>query len=132
MKILTFSLFLLLNTLCFSQIFSHKSVSPSEEYKNVHVQKLHSDDRTTVFMIWVKEAVKAHRHESHTEVIVVYRGKGSMRVGTEVKPIKKGDIILVPMNTVHSVKTTSKKPLKVLSIQAPVFLGKDRIWVEEQ
>jgi mannose-6-phosphate isomerase-like protein (cupin superfamily) len=42
--------------------------------------------------------------------------------------IKHGDVIFIPKNTFHSVKTTSKEPLKVISIQAPYFDGKDRVF----
>jgi len=37
----------------------------------------------------------------------------------------------VPPNTAHAVVTTSPKPLKVLSVQSPQFLGQDRIVIEE-
>ena len=36
--------------------------------------------------------------------------------------------ITIPKNTWHYAKTTSKEPLKVISIQAPNFDGKDRIF----
>ena len=43
---------------------------------------------------------------------------------------EKGDIIFIPMNTVHSLKVTSSIPVKVLSVQSPRFDGKDRIFVD--
>ncbi len=132
MRFFILLLFALTVTNSFGQISNQKHIVPDKEYDNVHVKKIHSDDRATTFVIWVKKAVKSHRHESHTEMIVVFKGKGKMTVGDEVKSIKKGDIIIVPINTAHSVITTSRKPLKVLSVQAPVFLGKDRIWIEEK
>ena len=46
--------------------------------------------------------------------------------------IKKGDLVFIPKNTIHSVITTSKQPLKVVSIQAPLFDGTDRISIEEK
>jgi len=38
-----------------------------------------------------------------------------------------GGSIFIPQNTWHYVKVTSAEPLKVLSIQAPNFDGKDRV-----
>jgi len=124
-------LFLGANTLS-AQIFHAKHIRPDMDYDNVHVKKMHSDERSTTFLIWVKEKVKPHKHASHTEVIVVLKGKGLMTVGDETREIRKGDLIIIPQGTVHSVITSSRKPLKVVSIQSPVFLGKDRIWIEER
>jgi len=127
-------LFGLLCSMCTldAQSMETKDINPQADYDNVHVKKIHSDDRSTTFLIWVKEKVKPHKHEAHTEVIVVLKGKGMMTVGDQTKNIRKGDLVIVPQGTVHSVITTSRKPLKVVSIQSPVFLGKDRIWIEEK
>jgi mannose-6-phosphate isomerase-like protein (cupin superfamily) len=43
--------------------------------------------------------------------------------------IKKGDVIFVPKGTGHSVVKKGKKALKVISVQAPFFDGKDRIFL---
>jgi mannose-6-phosphate isomerase-like protein (cupin superfamily) len=54
-----------------------------------------------------------------------------MRLGDKTVKIKNGDIIFVPKGTVHAVKVTSKRPLKVLSVQAPHSDGTDRVFVNE-
>ena len=45
--------------------------------------------------------------------------------------VRKGDFVFIPKNTPHSVKVISNVPLKVLSVQAPFFDGKDRVLLEE-
>jgi mannose-6-phosphate isomerase-like protein (cupin superfamily) len=57
-------------------------------------------------------------------------GEGEMAVGDKKFPVKKGDIIFIPRGTVHSLKVTSPVPVKVISLQAPMFDGKDRVFVE--
>ena len=67
----------------------------------------------------------------HSEHVVVLSGKATMKLGDKTFPIKKGDVVFIPKNTVHSVIATSKnEPLKVLSVQAPYFDGADRVFVE--
>lgn len=107
------------------------TISPKEEYTNVKTIPLHSDDNTSVFMIFVKQAVRKHVHQYHTEVITVLDGTGRMYLGGDYFDVKKGDHIIVPPNTAHAVVTTSAKPLKVLSAQSPQFLGQDRIFIED-
>lgn len=113
----------------------HKSLSeyqPTEEYDNIHVLKIAEDEKQSSFIIWVKKGVKGHFHQTHTENLVVIEGKAIMMLGDKTITIKKGDYINIPDQTPHSViEVFSRKPLKVLSIQSPLFDGKDRIFIEK-
>ncbi|MCG8576449.1 MAG: cupin domain-containing protein [Flavobacteriales bacterium] len=113
------------------EIMKLKKVEPAKDYDNILVQKLNSDDFQSSFVIWIKKEVKLHKHTHHTENIYVIEGKGEMRIGKETYQVKKGDYFNIPKNTPHALKVTSSKPMKVLSIQSPKFLGQDRIFIEE-
>jgi len=127
------SLFLLLPLLCFGQgnFDELNKIQPHEDYDNILVKKLQSDRHASSFLIWVKNEVKAHRHVVHSEHVYILSGTGTMLVGDEEKNIKSGDMVYIPENMVHSVKVTSEDPLKVLSIQSPEFLGKDRVFEQD-
>lgn len=105
------------------------AVEPDQEFENILVKKMYSDKYASTYVIWVKKAVKAHKHESHTEQVGVLEGKAEMTLGDQTFIVKKGDWITIPEGTVHSVKVLSKKPVKVISIQTPEFKGKDRVFV---
>lgn len=100
------------------------------ESKNIVVKKLSSDKNASSFIIWVKESVKAHVHEHHTECLYVLEGTGSMILEKDTLSIIPGDFITIPENTIHSLKVTSEIPVKVISIQTPEFFGKDRVFIE--
>jgi mannose-6-phosphate isomerase-like protein (cupin superfamily) len=106
-------------------------VKPEKDYKNVASIPVYSDENASVFVIYVKNHVPKHYHKTHTETVIVLEGKGEMSLGGEIFDIKKGDQMVIPPGTHHSVVVKSKKPLKVVSIQAPKFENKDRFWVEE-
>lgn len=108
-----------------------KKIKPKEAYENIHVIPLHSDTNASSYLIFVKKEVKSHKHIFHTEHVQVISGKGIMKLGNEVKIIKEGDLIIIPKNTPHSVIVKGKKPLVVLSVQAPKFNGKDRVFIED-
>jgi mannose-6-phosphate isomerase-like protein (cupin superfamily) len=57
-------------------------------------------------------------------------GEAIMRLDSSTFTIRKGDMVFIPQKSIHAVKTVSKEPLKVISIQTPLFDG-DRFWVEE-
>lgn len=116
-----------------SAIAQKKTVSeitPEEPFDNILVKKIDSDKNSTSFIIWVKSDVRAHKHEHHTETLYVLEGEGNMKLGDTEFVVKAGDYVSIPENTVHSVEVTSTTPLKVISLQAPEFLGKDRVFLE--
>ena len=136
---------------------THKQLSdykPTAEYENVHVLKISEDDHQSSFIIWVKDSVPEHQHQhshvyggggpppgsehhdahyhaDHSENIVVISGKAIMTLDGKTITVKKGDFLNIPEGTKHSVKEVSSHgPLKVLSIQTPLFSGKDRIFTK--
>jgi quercetin dioxygenase-like cupin family protein len=118
---------------CFAQLNQQalNSVKADSAYSNIYVKKMYSDANSSVFVIFIKQAVRKHLHSYHTEVVTVLEGRGEFYLDGERIDIKAGDQIIIPPNTPHAVITRSKKPLKVISIQSPEFLGKDRFFLED-
>jgi mannose-6-phosphate isomerase-like protein (cupin superfamily) len=117
----------------FSQNFqSLDTVKAYGDYENIYLRKLNSDSLVSSFVIFIKKEVKAHKHVSHSEHVYILDGEGEMTVGDKKMTVKKGDMIFIPKGTVHSLKVTSAAPVKVLSVQAPMFDGKDRVMAEEK
>jgi quercetin dioxygenase-like cupin family protein len=100
---------------------------PKSEVENILVEQLTTDSMCTSFLIWIRGGVKHHFHATHTENIYVLEGEGEMEFGEQAFHVKAGDFIMVPRNTVHAV--TAKVPMKVLSIQAPMWITDDRNFV---
>ena len=109
-----------------------KKIKPDKEYENILVKPYSSDKNSSSYIIWVKKEVRLHKHEHHTENLFVVEGKGELTVGNNVHLIKKGDYINIPMGIPHGLIVTSSKPMKVLSIQSPIFLGFDRIFLDDK
>lgn len=97
----------------------------------IRSQMLYTDSACSSFLLEIDRNVKPHLHRNHTEHVVVLSGKASMRLGEKRFEIKTGDVIFIPKGTIHSVDLVGEAPLKVLSIQAPLFDGQDRIWIKE-
>jgi mannose-6-phosphate isomerase-like protein (cupin superfamily) len=131
-QLLPFFLFLLgLSASHAQQHLSLSSLSNTED-QNIRVQALGSTAHSSSFVIWVRDSVKAHYHEAHTETLLVLEGEASMLLGDSILSIKPNDFIEIPPKTVHAVWVKGKKELKVLSVQAPEFKGKDRLFVETE
>jgi len=114
-----------------SQSFkSADTINAPANLQNIYSRQLYSDSLASSFVIFIKKEVKAHKHISHTEHVYILDGEGEMLLNDKKIKVKKGDIIFIPKNTIHSLKTTSLFPMKVISIQSPMFDGKDRIFIE--
>lgn len=113
--------------------------APQEDFNNVHVVPLGSDELASEFVIFLKNTVPAHYHTEHTELVYIVSGQGEMTLykqgemqAEKLTPftIAAGDYIRIDKGMVHSVKNLGEKPLKALSIQTPEFKGKDRVFVK--
>ena len=126
--------FIFISSLVFSQenIFVSDTVGSKTISDNLYNRAAFGDSLASSFCILIKKEVKLHKHLNHSEHVMVLEGEGMMRLGEKKFKIKKGDLVFIPKNTIHSVKTTSTYPLKVYSIQSPAFDGKDRIMIEEK
>jgi len=98
---------------------------------NIYVHKIASDANSSDFVIFIKKQVPLHKHLIHTETIFVLEGRGIFQQSGKKIEIGPGDYLRIPENTPHAVTVLSDKPLKVLSVQAPEFLGKDRVFIKE-
>lgn len=117
----------------FSQTVSNTdTIGNKSKTENLYNKTLFGDSLSSSFCIVIKKEVKSHKHITHSEHVVVMDGEATMTLGQKTFPIKKGDVVFIPKNTIHSVKVTGKTPLKVISIQSPLFDGKDRIMIEEK
>jgi mannose-6-phosphate isomerase-like protein (cupin superfamily) len=113
---------------------SHQSVdtvAAPASTENIYSKPLYSDSLSSSFVIVIKKEVKKHLHQFHTEQVYVISGEGEMILGDKTIHVKAGDVIFIPKNTPHAVKVTSAEPLKIISVQAPYFDGKDRVLLEK-
>lgn len=113
-----------------AQLQSLDTIKAPINNDGIYSRMVASDSLSSSFVIFIKKEVKKHKHVSHTENVYILDGEGEMLLGDKSFKVKKGDMIFIPMNTVHSLKVTSSIPVKVLSVQSPRFDGKDRIFVD--
>lgn len=120
------------NILYAQEVTDINSCTPKSFNENITVEKLSSDKNQSSYIIWVSDTVKPHYHKTHTECIYIIEGGGTFYLGNKILELKVGDFIMIPEGMIHSFKNKSAIKTKVLSIQTPEFLGKDRFWVENQ
>ena len=66
-----------------------------------------------------KAAYPAHNHRINEEMFLVLAGEGELRIGSERRSVRKGDIIACPPGgpeTAHQLRNTGSGPLEVLMV----------------
>jgi mannose-6-phosphate isomerase-like protein (cupin superfamily) len=130
MKNFLFLILFLLPLFSFGQnVQSLDTVKAPANSTTNYIKPLYSDSNSSSFVIIIPKEVKKHLHQFHSEQVYVISGEADMLLGDKTIHIKAGDIIYIPKNTPHAVTVTSKEPLKILSVQAPYFDGKDRVMI---
>jgi quercetin dioxygenase-like cupin family protein len=73
---------------------------------------------------------KKHVHITHDEIGYVLGGSGSVTVGEVTRPVKPGDVWIIPSNTPHSAEFGD--PCEVLFISSPIDdpANQDRVWLD--
>jgi mannose-6-phosphate isomerase-like protein (cupin superfamily) len=127
MKSIWVSLFILASLTLRAQRIDLFARHAPADWQNVAVEKIADDTLSTTFLIWVREGVKKHFHQTHTEHVSVIEGTGEMTLGDSTFIVKPGDFLLIPKGTPHAV--TAISPMKVLSIQTPRWISEDRTFL---
>ena len=96
----------------------------------VEARKIAGDSLVSSFIISIPGEILPHKHPSHSEHVMVLSGEGRMLLGDSTFTVRRGDLIFIAQNTKHGVQRTGNESLRVLSIQAPLFDGKDRVPVK--
>ncbi len=63
-----------------------------------------------------------HAHTACEEVIYILSGKGDIKIGEEVFPMKVGDAVYLPIGVGHLIRNTSKEVMRMAcSFSSPDF-----------
>ena len=69
-------------------------------------------------------SIGRHRHAGVEGFYYVMDGEGVVRIGDESAPIRKGDVIPVLIDEIHSMESTNGKSLELLVIGVAIVKGK--------
>ena len=108
-----------------------KAFNAPDDLSNIFVKKLSTDEKSTENIVFIKEGIAAHYHDTHTEMVYVIEGEAVMKMSGTTQLITPGNFIKIEPGVIHSVEVTSDIPLKVLTIHTPEFYGKDRVFVDD-
>jgi quercetin dioxygenase-like cupin family protein len=63
--------------------------------------------------------ISRHRHATQVETIFALAGQGMFWLGDSEVPFRAGQIVAVPMNTVHGLRNTLDQDIELLTVFTP-------------
>ena len=87
--------------------------------------ELYSSDNLSISHVKVTATSKKHKHKELEEIYYVTKGSGELHLGEKILKIQEGDVIPIPKNTYHEVRTLEDKPLEILVVTHPRFTLED-------
>ncbi len=63
-----------------------------------------------------------HTHPNHVETVFVLSGQGMFWLGESEVPFRAGQIVAVPMDTVHGLRNPSSEPIELLTVFTPALM----------
>jgi len=74
-----------------------------------------------------------HWHEVSEELYYVIVGVGKVKVGDSIEEIETGDVVHVPIGTIHALENTSQmEHMHILAISSPPYTDEDIFFVEDR
>jgi mannose-6-phosphate isomerase-like protein (cupin superfamily) len=77
---------------------------------------LHDTPQARLTIMSVKTEIPEEKHNNVTQFIRVEEGTGVITIDGRSVRVKDGDAVIIPPGAVHTVKCTSKIPLKLYSV----------------
>ena len=99
-------------------------LAPGESFKVVELAR---DTGTSQHLVAIRGAETPHRHDRHDLLVVMLRGHGRMRIGSEERPVGDGSILYIPRGAVHAFRNESLEPAVAFTVYLPPFDGRDRV-----
>ena len=103
---------------------------PLAEGNDFQVIELGRDGASSHHLVWIADREQPHRHDAHDLFVVILRGHGTMRIGSDIQPVGEGSILYVPRGTPHAFVNLSTAPAAAYAVYVPPYDGKDREPVE--
>ena len=93
-------------------------IEPPENYENMYMKVIGDYKTAKMVIAWIKDGETNHSHSEYTEIFLIVEGSCSATINGKTKSYNVGNYVRFPINSNHSYKVTSKKPMKVIACLA--------------
>lgn len=94
----------------FQTYLDKKEMQRPADFKNFHSKFMFKVKNLESHLVWLKKGVPEEVHSDLLEYFLCLEGTAEVRMGSEVRVVRPGDIFHIPLYVPHSVRVTSTIP----------------------
>jgi mannose-6-phosphate isomerase-like protein (cupin superfamily) len=64
----------------------------------------------------VSQGAPLHQHDDTEQVFYLLEGRGTLVAGNDSFPVEPGDVVRIPMKTLHTIRADKGEPVKYLCV----------------
>jgi mannose-6-phosphate isomerase-like protein (cupin superfamily) len=87
--------------------------------ERIRMTPLSNGGLSATYLMQVRTAQPLHHHTDSDVTMFLARGEGTIRIGDRVAPVKTGDVIHIPRNTVHAYTNTGPGVSVLILVYSP-------------
>ena len=96
-----------------------KGIEPPEDFENIHLHSIESNEQRELFVIWVREFVEEEVHTDLLESFLILEGSCECHItdrkgDTRIVRLGQGDFITMQLEETHDIVITSAEPAKAI------------------
>ncbi|MCC6724744.1 MAG: hypothetical protein IT258_09550 [Saprospiraceae bacterium] len=96
-----------------------QGIEPPDDFENIHLHPLESNEKRELFVAWVKEMVEEEVHHDLLESILILDGSCECHINNEkgesrTVRLGQGEFITMQIGETHDIVITSLKPAKAI------------------
>lgn len=100
--------------------------APPPPGQNIHVIELDRSESQSVHLVRIRDREQPHLHTRYDVFVVLLRGKGSLWLGGERRPMREGDTAFIRRGRPHHFVNEGSSPAAAMAVFAPAFDGPDQ------
>jgi mannose-6-phosphate isomerase-like protein (cupin superfamily) len=96
-----------------------EGIEPPDNFDNIHLHSIESNDKRELFVAWVKEMVEEEVHDDLLESFLILEGSCECHISNEkgetrIVRLGQGDSITMQIGETHDIVITSLQPAKAI------------------
>ena len=103
---------------------------PIGETENVRIVPVERVTGGSAYLVQVRRGETPHRHLAHDLVVTVLAGQGVLTIGDAQRPLRAGDVAIVPRGVPHWFTNTGDRPSVTFAVFVPPLDAPDSVPVD--
>jgi mannose-6-phosphate isomerase-like protein (cupin superfamily) len=98
----------------FEPWLNQEDLQHPDEQEDIFVKIIGYSQQATTAIVWIKDMKYSEVHDDELESFLIVEGSCDVVLGEEIRSLRPGDYLAIPLHTPHTIKVTSDIPCKAI------------------